>query len=100
MLPANVESSGVSGGVRLTTIADVADDAHSHAERVSGKVSQRQVLDLDDLERRGVGTAGDGAVLGQAARLGDGSSRERFWKIWSISPLTWAMAAPTALATA
>src|SRR3989441_2056501 len=28
------------------------------------------------------------------------SSRLRFWKIWSTSPDTWAMAAPTALATA
>ena len=88
-------------GGRLSAVTDVADDAHADAERVPGQVGQRQVLDLDDLQRRGVGAAADRASLGEAARLRRWpSSRGRFWKIWSTSPLTWAMAAPTALATA
>ena len=39
------------------------DHAHARAQRVARQVRERQVLDLDDGERRAVGTGFDGLVL-------------------------------------
>ena len=82
-------------------VVDVTGHANVHAERVAGQVGERQVLDLDRPEscrgRRRLRSRVRSRARVASAIAARGP---RPVKIWSTSPLTWAIAAPTALATA
>src|SRR5439155_23195455 len=53
------------------SVGDLADHADAHAQRVAGKIGERQVLDLDGTQRGALGAGSDGAVLRDRARPRD-----------------------------
>jgi hypothetical protein len=97
---------GTDGGQLLTrppadqpVRGDVTHHPHPGAQRVAGEIGERQVLDIDDRDGRGIGPGRDGGRDRLVPARAIASSRDRSRKMRSTSPLTWAMAAPTALAT-
>jgi hypothetical protein len=83
----------------MSCVGDVADDAYAHPQTVAGQVAQRNILLLDDRERRLGGAGADGAFGGDGAGPLQRLFALQALKDLSTSPETWAMAAPTALAT-